>query len=154
MAEFEMIRPINLPQAQELADNDVFVIDSETGGVRKIPQSALPSKEELLDIRVGANGETYPSAGDAVRGQVADLKSEISDLPYIELFDKSAVYAGREIADNGGESISAGYNISDYIPFDTSVITFFFIKHQPRLEIFKRIERIINCCQHEIIIRC
>ena len=41
MAEFETIRPINLPQSQEVYDNDVFVIDSETGGVRKIPKDKV-----------------------------------------------------------------------------------------------------------------
>lgn len=35
---------------------------------------------ELLDIRTGADGTVYPSAGDAVRGQVSDLKSDLDDL--------------------------------------------------------------------------
>lgn len=32
---------------------------------------------ELINIRVGANGKTYPTAGDAVRGQFSDLYSAL-----------------------------------------------------------------------------
>lgn len=34
---------------------------------------------ELLDIRVGEDGKTYPTAGDAVRGQATTLKEKLSD---------------------------------------------------------------------------
>lgn len=41
-----------------------------------------PSEAEIVDARLGADGVTYPSLGDAIRGQVSDLKS---DLALVEL---------------------------------------------------------------------
>lgn len=35
---------------------------------------------ELIDIRTGADGTVYETAGDAVRGQVGSLKSDLSEL--------------------------------------------------------------------------
>lgn len=38
---------------------------------------------ELIDIRVGANGITYPDAGSAVRGQVTEIKSALNTMGII-----------------------------------------------------------------------
>lgn len=38
-----------------------------------------PSAEEIVDARLGADGVTYPSLGGAIRGQVTDLKSALTD---------------------------------------------------------------------------
>lgn len=52
---------------------------------------------ELLDIRVGSDGKVYSTAGEAVRVQVSELKSDIGNLNK-EKLDSDVVY---EVGDDG-----------------------------------------------------
>ena len=50
----------------------------------KLPSGSTSGDAELQDIRVGANGVTYSTAGNAVRGQYSQLKEDI-----VKIFDKT-----------------------------------------------------------------
>lgn len=61
-----------------------------------------PSAAEIVDARLGADGVTYPSLGAAIRDQVTDLKSDLTDIADtgFNQFDKTKLISGyvRELA--------------------------------------------------------
>lgn len=63
--------------------NQIAVLQSRVDNI--IPDGTQTAgNTELLDIRVGFNGKTYTSAGDAVRNQVSNVVNEISNYNSVE----------------------------------------------------------------------
>lgn len=78
--------PVVTPNAQ--TGTNVVRID----GI-KLVSDTIP---ELNDVRYGADGVTYNNAGNAVRAQITDLKSEINDINAIFIDSAGRFYAKGE----------------------------------------------------------
>lgn len=79
-------------------------------------QNALSAKTEVEDIRVGANGETYESAGEAVREQINQLLERMVTSFFI--YTSSNYTPNLYIAYNNGNQINSAtdnYYVTDYI---------------------------------------
>lgn len=104
-------------------------IDTNTARIDNILVQGTPTEgnAELIDIRVGANGVTYPTAGTAVRTQVLNLSNSIDNIdialnktaPSSNLLDPDAIIPNTQIDANGIEEAYNGRNSSGWIPANT-----------------------------------
>lgn len=91
-----------------------------------LPDGSTTADAELVDIRVGANGRTYSSAGDAVRGQIDDLYSVVTDTDNRIIEANLFPWEDNKYITIGGTIVSdIGRAISNYVRcFPNTEITY------------------------------
>ena len=122
----------NVPKGIELSNTEYWAISSrfnaqlETQKQRidnivALPSGSTTGDAELTDIRVGADGVTYNTAGTAVRKQVSSLKEEIGDLTKVSdnLVDVYGYKKNYTLDNSGNLNYVYGWNTTEFIPVKT-----------------------------------
>lgn len=134
------ISQINSDLTQEVsrATSQDNVLSARIDQIASLPSGSTSGDAELLDIRVGADGITYTSAGGAVRGQVTDLKSVLnitrmegnnrivysSDVPN-NLIIPYELIPGKYVDTDGVEQSSVAFSVTPYIEITPSETYYF-----------------------------
>ena len=105
--------------SDQIATNtqNIAVNSSRIDTFTQLTNGSTTGDAELQDIRVGADGTVYATAGDAVRGQVSDLQDSI-DLLIDGKYEYVIKWESGDLGNQGQEIDDPTYVRTDYIPCD------------------------------------
>lgn len=63
-------------------NNEMKSINARINNLASLQEGSTTADAELIDIRVAADGKTYENAGEAVRGQIGELKGDLGNLRF------------------------------------------------------------------------
>ena len=108
----DVVEPLleNIVKAQNQA---IAVLEGRMDTFSALPAGSTAGDAELADIRVGYDGTNYPTAGDAVRGQVGDLHLDVNTLNNFKGFVWNI---GNGIDSNGNLDVTITQAVTDKVP--------------------------------------
>lgn len=74
--------------------NEDELLSARIDSIEALPDGSTTADAELLDIRIGANSQSYASAGNAVRSQIKDLMDEDNQITLMNILSASSFEAG------------------------------------------------------------
>lgn len=88
----------SINQTTSAQNSKITTLESRMDTFTRLSEGSTTGDAELKDIRVGANGVTYNTAGDAVRGQYSQLKEDLVEygniFKRVNLFNKDKIHDG------------------------------------------------------------
>lgn len=109
------------------------VLEARMNQFTSLKEGSTTGDAELQDIRVGADGKTYDTAGDAVRGQIGELKSDLGEKlgfydsilqikPTANLLNPEKL-TDKKTIDNSGNVVNTtqATSVSEFIEVDPSI---------------------------------
>lgn len=111
----------SLSSATNTNTSEIAVQKARIDSIATLPSGSTTADAELMDIRVGAKGETYSNAGTAVRSQIGDVDRAVHNRNY-NLFLNTAATVGVYWNANGEQVSSSSWAITDYMPLSGEVV--------------------------------
>lgn len=79
----------SINQTTSAQNSKITTLEGRMDTFTRLSEGSTTGDAELQDIRVGANGTTYDTAGNAVRGQYSQLKEDLGDKNNLNTDTKS-----------------------------------------------------------------